>query len=979
MPHVARTTVDDRLEEAIQKRGRRLLAAVEPQRLLHLTPAWWQERLFEWATRDPEFRVRLLRFVDVLPSLRSARAVADHVRQYFGEGGPPPIAVGSRIADQRPFRPVLSRVVRQGVFAMAERFIAGHDPGTVLPKLQRLAEAGIASTLDVLGESTLSAREADSYRDRYLALLDAVAEASVAWHAPDAVRSPNVSVKLSALTAHFEPAAPEAVARDILPRFLRILRRARELGAGIYVDMEQYRYRDLIHHVFAEAISSPELQGWDGAGIVVQTYLRDALDALDWLEDLARRTGHHVPVRLVKGAYWDEERVLARQLGHPIPVFEEKSATDWNFERCTERLLRAWPRLRPAFGTHNPRSIAQAMVRAETAGLTAEDIEFQTLYGMAEGLRGAVAALGYRTRVYVPVGELIPGMGYLVRRLLENTSNQSWVVHKFETADPAEVLRPPEPPSEERPPARPAPFRNHPVAEWHRPGHRQAMRDALDRERARFGGGVGPLVGDRHLRGVERVFVHPPAMPDTVMAEVSFAGPEEAELAVELARRAFLGWREVPARRRGDILRRAADMLAARRWEFAALMVYECAKPWREADGDVVEAVDYLRYYALQAERLEHREPLDLVPGERNRLFREGRGVAAIISPWNFPLAIMAGLTTAALASGCCAIVKPAEEASLVAHRFVELLRLAGVPSDVVHYLPGRGGVVAEYLVRHPGVDVVAFTGSAEVGLHILAAAASSSPAPAGPKRVVAEMGGKNAIVVDEDADIDEAVAGVLHSAFDYAGQKCSACSRVVVVGTAATVFRERLAWAVESLPVGAPEDPWTVVPPLISQAAKEKVERYIARAHADGRLVARGTAPTDGWYVAPHVFEGVARDSPAACEEIFGPVLLLFTVDRFEEALELANDSRYALTGGVFSRNPRHLALAAREFRVGNLYINRKITGAMVGRQPFGGFRMSGLGDKAGGPESLLPFTVPRVVTENTLRRGFAEDFLPR
>ncbi len=970
---------DADLERAIQERGRELLAAVEPHRLIQLTPAWWQERLFEWATRDPEFRVRLLRFVDVLPTLRTASAVADHVRQHFGRGAPRPVALGSAVADRPPFRPLLSRIVRQAVFAMAERFIAGRDAEDALPKLRALVEEGVAYTLDVLGEATLSHREADQYRDRYLRLLEVLGAAGEGWRGPEFARAVNLSVKLSALTPHFEPAAPEATTADLLPRLLPILRAARERGAGIYVDMEQYRYRDLVHHAFAAALEDPALRGWDGAGIVVQAYLRDAEEILEWLESLARRLGTSIAVRLVKGAYWDEERVVARQLGHAVPVFEEKDATDWNFERCTERLLAAWPRLRPAFGTHNPRSIAQAMVRAERSGVPREALEFQMLYGMAEGLRRAVVRLGYRTRVYVPVGELIPGMGYLVRRLLENTANESWIVHKFEEADPETVLRPPAPPRERPAIVRAAPFRNHPAAEWHRPEQRQAMRAALDAVRTRFGRELAPLVGEHEPPGGEALAVRLPAEPDTVMATVHLATPHDAEIAVERARKAFPAWRAAGARRRGDILRRAAELLAERRWEFAATMVYECAKPWREADGDVVEAIDYLRYYALQAERLERGERLELVPGERNRLFREPRGVAAIISPWNFPLAIMAGMTTAALAAGCCAVVKPAEESPVVARLFVELLREAGVPPDVLHYLPGRGEVVGEALVRHPEVDVIAFTGSAEVGLHILRVAAGCPPAPSGPKRVIAEMGGKNAVIVDEDADIDEAVAGVVASAFGYAGQKCSACSRAIVVGTAHREFRERLAGAVESLPVGPPEDPWTVVPPVISPGAKEKIERYLSLAYAEGELVACGRAPDGGWYVAPHVFEAISPDSPVARDEIFGPVLLLFPADSFEDALNLANDAEYALTGGVFSRNPRHIELAMREFRVGNLYVNRKITGAMVGRQPFGGFRRSGLGDKAGGPDTLLPYTIPRVVTENTLRRGFAEDFLGR
>jgi RHH-type proline utilization regulon transcriptional repressor/proline dehydrogenase/delta 1-pyrroline-5-carboxylate dehydrogenase len=448
----------------------------------------------------------------------------------------------------------------------------------------------------------------------------------------------------------------------------------------------------------------------------------------------------------------------------------------------------------------------------------------------------------------------------------------------------------------------------------------------------------------------------------------------DIEAVVDAARDALPEWRVARASERAALLRAAADRLEARRFEFAAAMVHESGKPWGEADGDVTEAVDYLRYYAWHGERIAE-EPVDLsVAGERSELVYEGRGVAAVISPWNFPLAILAGMASAALAVGCPVILKPAEQSPIVAGMLARLLIDAGLPAGVVNYLPGGGEAGAE-LVEHPGVNVIAFTGSNAVGMSILEAAARVRPGQAQFKHVIAELGGKNAIIVDDDADLDAAVSGVVTSAFGFAGQKCSACSRVITVGTASEEFERRLAAAVSSLSCGDPRDPYTVVPPVISAEARERIEGAIALGKRTARLVAAGQPEGPGHFVAPHVFADVPFDSPLWRDEIFGPVLVLSRAETFGEALSQALDSRFALTGGVYSRHPGHVERARRGFRVGNLYINRVITGAVVGRHPFGGFGMSGLGDKAGGPEYVRQFMVPRVVTENTMRRGFASD----
>ncbi len=461
-----------------------------------------------------------------------------------------------------------------------------------------------------------------------------------------------------------------------------------------------------------------------------------------------------------------------------------------------------------------------------------------------------------------------------------------------------------------------------------------------------------------------------------VIGRVARSTEPMATEAVGAANEAYPAWRDRPAVDRAETLRNVATTLAERRFELAAVMVYESAKPWREADGDVTEAIDFLRYYALQAEDLEPDGVLGTVPGERNLLRYDGRGVAAVIAPWNFPLAILTGMTAGALAAGCAVVVKPAEQSPVIAAMLVAIMHEAGIPSGVLHYLPGQGEVVGDALVRNPGVAMVAFTGSREVGLSIIETAAKTPAGQRHIKRVIAELGGKNAIIVDDDADLDQAVAGVVSSAFGFAGQKCSACSRVIVVGSAYEEFRKRLADAVRSLPVGLPEDPYTFVPPVISSESRDRIMRYVEIGEREGTLVARGTTPgLAGTFVAPHVFEDLPVDSVLTSEEIFGPVLALYRATTFDNGLERAMDSEYALTGGVYSRNPRHIREATARFRVGNLYINRPITGSLVGRQPFAGFALSGTGEKAGGPGYVRQFTNPRVVTENTMRRGFAPE----
>jgi RHH-type proline utilization regulon transcriptional repressor/proline dehydrogenase/delta 1-pyrroline-5-carboxylate dehydrogenase len=513
-------------------------------------------------------------------------------------------------------------------------------------------------------------------------------------------------------------------------------------------------------------------------------------------------------------------------------------------------------------------------------------------------------------------------------------------------------------------------FRNEPILELRRAPVRDSLLEALHGLDAKLPLAVPVVIGGD--RGpAEGLDSTDPGAPERLVASAGNGGPAEAEAAVEAAQRGFREWGGWPASRRAEALRAAAARLRERRLELAALQVRECAKPWPEADADVCEAIDFLEYYALEAIELERGRELIQVPGERNRMRYAARGVAAVISPWNFPLAIPCGMTAAALAVGNAAVLKPAEQSPGSAGALVDALHEGGVPRDALSLVPGYGEAGAT-LVRDPRVHVIAFTGSSAVGLEILREAAETPEEQGHVKRVVSEMGGKNCVIVDADADLDEAVPAIVHSAFGYAGQKCSAAARVLVHEAVVDTLVERLAGASEVLRVGQADEFATEVPPVIEAEAQERVVRYAGIAERDGRVVGRPAAvPETGWFCPPALAVGLAEDSPVNREEIFGPLLSVTAVKNIEEACDVVDGLPFALTGGLFSRNPATVERVAARLPVGNLYVNRGITGAMVGRQPFGGNRRSGIGAKAGGPDYLLQFTEPRVVTENTMRQG--------
>ena len=559
-------------------------------------------------------------------------------------------------------------------------------------------------------------------------------------------------------------------------------------------------------------------------------------------------------------------------------------------------------------------------------------------------------------------------MAYLVRRLLENTSNESWLKAGFlDNADVSSLVA--------------SPFREHDSD----PGV-ERIRLAPERHNlscAAAGVGDGRPFFTEPMRNFSISSVrdaYRAAIASTAVPSVANDSTvTDAARAVAAADAAFPRWRDMPNAERADMLVRAAATMRARRDELSAIVIKESGKTWREADADVCEAIDFCEYYARESTKLFARQRLGNFVGELDEQWYQPRGVAAVISPWNFPFAICCGMTVAALVTGNTAVVKPAEQTPAIAKVLCDILWAAGVPRDVLHFLPGPGETVGAALVRDPRVALIAFTGSKAVGLDIIKAAGEPREGQEFVKKVVCEMGGKNALIIDESADLDEAVLGVRQSAFGFQGQKCSACSRVIVLDSAYDVFLHRLVEATRALVVGDPREPGTDVGPVIDAEAAAKIRSYIEIGAKEGKLeltlpVPAGLEAKVGMpYVGPTIISGVRADARVATEEIFGPVLAVIRATDFDEALRIANAPAYKLTGGIYTRKPMNLERAKREFRVGNLYVNRGITGALVGRQPFGGFGMSGVGSKAGGSDYLLQFVEPRACCENTMRRGFA------
>ena len=945
----------------------------------------WDDKVLQWTMANPGLRVQMFRFIDAIPALQSKAEIANHFQQYMSaEAVELPGALKGMInfsdPDSLPAQTAAATITK-AVETLAYKYIAGENISEVIKTIDRLRKSGMTYTIDLLGEAVITETEAEDYLQRYLDLIEQLTDKAKSWKRQEGIDLADgeeipqvqVSVKLTAFYSQFDPLNPVGSKAKVCDRLRILLRKAEELGAAIHFDMEQYRYKDLTLQILKELLMEDEFRSRTDLGITLQAYLRDSYRDLEDLIEWAKERGNPLTVRLVKGAYWDQETIKSLQNHWSQPVYNDKAATDLNYERMTQLLLENHEYLYAAIGSHNVRSQALACAIAETLEIPKRRFEMQVLYGMGDKLAQALVKRGHRVRVYSPYGDLLPGMAYLIRRLLENTANSSFVRQNDEEKPIQELIAPPTADNIEAE-LEPAPtsFAYAPDTDYADTETRIKAEQALERVKQELGKTYQPLINGEYVTTDNYLDSVNPCRSEQLVGKVGQISVAQAERAMEAAKAAFESWKKTDASTRANILRKAGDLMEERRHELNAWICLEVGKIIPQADGEVSEAIDFCRYYAAEMERLDSGKNYDIA-GENNRYFYQPKGIAVVISPWNFPFAIATGMTVAALVTGNCTLLKPAATSAVIAAKLTEILVEAGIPKGVFQYVPGKGSEIGTYLVEHKDTHVIAFTGSREVGCRIYAEAAKLQPGQKHLKRVIAEMGGKNAIIVDESADLDQAVAGVVQSAFGYSGQKCSACSRVIVASTVHDAFLTRLVEATKSLNVGAADDPNIQVGSVIDASARDRILEYIAKGKEESELALEMSAPEGGYYIPPTIFSGVASNHTIAQEEIFGPVLAVMQANDFDEALEIANGTDYALTGGLYSRTPAHIDKAAREFEVGNLYINRNITGAIVARQPFGGFKLSGVGSKAGGPDYLLQFLDPRVVTENIQRQGFA------
>ena len=881
----------------------------------------------------------------------------------------------------RSGEPIVRQAMRHAMRIMGRQFVLGRTIEEALRLARPQVQAGYRFSFDMLGEAAMTADDADRYFDAYAGALAAVARDAGPAETAAVWERPSISVKLSALHPRYEERQTERVHRELVPRIGDLAARARGHGLGLTIDAEEAERLEIGLRVFAELAADPALAGWDGLGLAVQAYGRRALPALEWLATVAERTGRRVPVRLVKGAYWDTEIKRAQEGGfESYPVFTRKVSTDVSYLACARYMLSRPDAIFPQFATHN----AHTLAAIEVLSGGSRDLEFQRLHGMGQALYDEVVGpdkLDRPCRIYAPVGSHEDLLAYLVRRLLENGANTSFVNRLADDeapireiiADPVEAAASLDPVPH---PAIPTPrdifaprVNSRGLPLWD-----EATRAPLIAEmRQHLAGSLtgGPIVAGR-LRGGETVDIRSPHDRSVAVGQVAVADEAAVNDAVAAAMRAQHDWDALGGEARAQLLERAADLYEENMTRLMAIMVREAGKTVDNALGDVREAVDFLRYYAAEA-RGKFTAPLPMggPTGERNELWLHGRGVFACISPWNFPLAIFTGQLSAALAAGNTVVAKPAEQTPLVACEAVRLLHAAGIPGDVLHLLPGDGAAVGGRLTADTRIGGVAFTGSNETAALINRALASREGAIV---PLIAETGGMNAMLVDSTALPEQAVRDVVRSAFDSAGQRCSAARVLFVQRDVADRVLRMLVGAMEELTIGDPFDYATDVGPVIDEDARAQLEAHKQRMAREAKTLVDLPLPPacgNGCYVSPAAYE-IDRLSRLE-REVFGPILhvIRFDGDRLNEVCDAINATGYGLTLGIHTRIERTADEVRRRVRVGNIYVNRNQIGAVVGAQPFGGEGLSGTGPKAGGPHYLYRFATERVVSVDTTASG--------
>lgn len=841
--------------------------------------------------------------------------------------------------------PAVRAATRQAMRLMGNHFVLGETIEAALARAEPHSSQHRRYSFDMLGEGARTAEDAARYFNSYASAIEAIGRTAGGRSLPD---RPGISVKLSALHPRFEAVSRARAMTELVPRLIDLARQARAHELNFTVDAEEADRLELSLDVIEAAFGDTSLAGWDGFGLAIQAYQKRASAVIGYVDDLTSRLNRRMMVRLVKGAYWDTEIKRAQERGlDGYPVFTRKAMTDLNYIACARQLLALRPRLFPQFATHNALTVATILELA-----SGEDgFEFQRLHGMGEALYAKLAEdrPGIACRTYAPVGSHRDLLAYLVRRLLENGANSSFVALAADEAVPVTALL-----------RRPAGI----IGSADNAGHPNIPlpRDMYRPQRANS---RGLEFGERAT--LDRLVATIAAEPLPEAGSIADATPAAANAAISAARDGFKTWSRTPAGRRASALEKAADLLEQRATHFIALLQHEGGKTLDDALSEVREAVDFCRYYAAEGrEQFGDGKAMPGPTGESNVLRLRGHGVFVAISPWNFPLAIFLGQVAAALMAGNAVVAKPAEQTPLIAAEAVRLLHEAGVPASALHLVQGDGRTGAA-LVAHADIAGVVFTGSTEVARAINRVLAAKD-GPIVP--LIAETGGINAMIVDATALPEQVADDVVTSAFRSAGQRCSALRLLFLQDDVADRMIEMIAGSARELVIGDPADPATHIGPVIDAEAKQRLDAHIARMKKDAKVHFAGVAPA-GNYVAPHIFELASANQ--LTEEIFGPVLhvVRYRADRLDQVPQSIERSGFGLTLGIHSRIDDMVEAVIDRLQVGNIYVNRNMIGAVVGVQPFGGHGLSGTGPKAGGPHYLARFATEQTVTINTAAAG--------
>jgi RHH-type proline utilization regulon transcriptional repressor/proline dehydrogenase/delta 1-pyrroline-5-carboxylate dehydrogenase len=890
----------------------------------------------------------------------------------------------------RTGEPVIRLAVRQAMKIMGHQFVLGRTIAEALARARKGDGSAYRYSFDMLGEGALTTADALRYQEAYRAAIQAIGRSGPggSFKDVDVFAAPSISIKLSALHPRYEHAKRARVMSELAPRVLELAQLAKQYGIGFTVDAEETERLELSLDLMESNLSDPSLAGWNGYGLAVQAYQKRAPQVIDYLAELARRRDRRIPMRLVKGAYWDAEIKRAQVDGQAgYPLFTRKQNTDVSYLANARRMLDAGDAIYPMFATHNAQTIATVHRMARSIR-GRRDFEFQKLHGMGDDLYAEVIPadrLDVACRVYAPVGSHEDLLPYLVRRLLENGANSSFVNRITDEnvaiedliRDPVQAAAAFDSIPHPRIPLPVELYRSQGQDRDNSMGINLANDDQL-RELAaalnQAGAGswkAAPLVPGTTATG-EKIAVTNPADRREIVGHWQSADSACVERALANAVAAQPAWDATPAGSRAAILEHAAALLEARMPAYMAMCTKEAGKTLPDGIAEVREAVDFLRYYALQAR--EHFAPMSLPgpTGESNSLQLSGRGVFVCISPWNFPLAIFLGQIAAALAAGNTVISKPAEQTNLIGYAAIKLLHEAGVPQDVLQYLPGDGATVGAALTRDPRVDGVCFTGSTDTARLINRALAGRDAGPIAT--LIAETGGQNAMIADSSSLPEQVVKDVLGSAFTSAGQRCSAARVLLVQEDIADKVIHMLAGAMAELSVGDPGLPSTDVGPVIDEDAKRVLVEHAARMRSEATFIAEaklGEGTEHGTFFAPIAWELTSLSQ--LDREKFGPALhvVRWKADHLDAVIDTINRTGYGLTLGIHSRIDATIERIVSRAKVGNIYVNRNQIGAVVGVQPFGGQGLSGTGPKAGGPHYLPRFATEKTVTINTTAAG--------